>query len=99
MILFTWFVFQILLESKTKLVTERGTSESTSGCESGQNYESDENEGCSRSTTSAKSASHSPESCSSENISKDNENAWHQRDIVDGAALNIPIGKNFFSSC
>ena len=40
-----FFLFQILLESKTKLVTERGTSESTSGCESGQNYESDENEG------------------------------------------------------
>ena len=40
-----YFIFQILLESKTKLVTERGTSESTSGCESGQNYESDENEG------------------------------------------------------
>ena len=117
-----YFLFQILLESKTKLVTERGTSESTSGCESGQNYESDENEGnsffykfnlisfltekkkkitknyflgCSQ---SAKSANNSPESCSSENISKDNDEFWHHNS-VDGAAVNVivpsSVGKIF----
>lgn len=62
---------QILLDSKEKTIsaTERGTSESTSGCESGQ---SDDLEVC------AKSASQSPVSCSSENISKDHQidNDW-----------------------
>lgn len=92
---------EILLDSKEKTVAanERGTSESTSGCESGQNYESDDLEVC------AKSASQSPVSCSSENISKEH----HQIDDHDWlqaphAISNIPAaGKNkhdrtFFTS-
>ena len=51
--------------------------------------------GCSQ---SAKSANHSPESCSSENISKDNDEFWHHNS-VDGAAVNVivpsSVGKIF----
>ena len=52
---------EILLDNKGKVMNERGTSESTSGCESGQNYESDDLE-------VPKSQSNS-----SENVSKEEE--------------------------
>ena len=52
-------IFQNLLnkEKLRKTVGDRGTSESTSGCDSGQNYESDEMD-----NVSAKSASQPPSS-------------------------------------
>ena len=48
---------------KRKTVDERGTSESTSGCDSGQNYESDEMD-----NNSARSGSQGPNSVNSENV-------------------------------
>ena len=56
------FDFQNLINKERKIDTNgRGNSESTSGCDSGQNYESDDN-------FSSKSASQQPSACSSENL-------------------------------
>ena len=95
---------EILLDQKSKVVssvTERGTSESTSGCESGQKYESDElDQDGETQASSSKSASQSPASYSSENISNE-KIEWIQQarqDIIlqdiQQAANSAKNGKN-----
>ena len=81
--------FQNLLDKERK-TTNRGTSESTSGCESGQNYESDEMD-----NVSAQSGSRHP---SSEGDSGNVRNSPYvmQGNIGPNPASDIAEGKNLF---
>lgn len=81
--------FQNLLDKERK-TTNRGTSESTSGCESGQNYESDEMD-----NVSAQSGSRHP---SSEGDSGNVRNSPYvmQGNIGPNPASDIAEGKRLF---
>ena len=83
------FLFQNLLDKERK-TTNRGTSESTSGCESGQNYESDEMD-----NVSAQSGSRHP---SSEGDSGNVRNSPYvmQGNIGPNPASDIAEGKRLF---
>merc|ERR1719361_2366188 len=77
---------EILLDKKPKSASERGTSESTSGCESGQNYESDEME-CHGGNKSQSPSSSSAENISAATLSRDSGHnsgpPWHAAPFQD----------------